>query len=170
MSEDVIIFRERQKFKQWWIWLLLLAVNGMLIFGIFKQVILGHTFGSKPATNTELLIVEGIILFVSFLISQFRLDTVIQKDGIYVQFFPLHLKKRFYPWDSLSRCYIRKYAPLAEYGGWGYRFGLGGKGIALNVSGNIGLQLELTNGKKLLIGTQKGEEMSKALATLHELK
>jgi hypothetical protein len=34
---------------------------------------------------------------------------------------------------------------------------------AYNVKGNIGLQLGLKNGKKLLLGTQKGAEIEAAL-------
>jgi len=41
--------------------------------------------------------------------------------------------------------------------------GLFGKGRALNMSGNMGLQLELKDGKKLLIGTQKFEELEQLL-------
>ena len=46
-------------------------------------------------------------------------------------------------------------------GGWGIKFGLFGnkaRGNAVNISGDIGIQLELKNGKKLLIGTQKEAE------------
>ena len=43
-----IIFTESQKFKQWWIWLILLGVNGLFLFGVFKQVIGGEQFGDKP--------------------------------------------------------------------------------------------------------------------------
>jgi hypothetical protein len=65
------------------------------------------------------------------------------------------------------KCYVRKYKPLAEFGGWGLRFGVSGK--AYNISGNKGLQLELTNNKKLLIGTQKPEELSEALNKIGKL-
>lgn len=40
-----------------------------------------------------------------------------------------------------------------DYGGWGIRYGR--KGKAFNVFGSRGLQLEFTNGKRLLIGSQK---------------
>jgi hypothetical protein len=39
-----------------------------------------------------------------------------------------------------------------EYGGWGIKYGKMGK--AYNVSGNRGVQLEFTDGKRLLIGSQ----------------
>jgi len=33
------------KFGQWWV--ILLGVNGLLIFGVFKQVISGQKFGDE---------------------------------------------------------------------------------------------------------------------------
>jgi hypothetical protein len=53
MDND-ILFAERQKFKQWWLWVILLGVNGLLLFGVFKQVINGQQFGDKPMSNLDL--------------------------------------------------------------------------------------------------------------------
>jgi hypothetical protein len=50
-----------------------------------------------------------------------------------------------------------------EYGGWGYRVGGKKSGIAFNVSGNMGVQIELKNGKKILLGTRKPKEAEEAL-------
>ena len=57
---------------------------------------------------------------------------------------------------------------MLEYGGWGLRGGFflnKGKGTAYNVSGNIGIQLEFVNGKKILIGTHKRDEVDRVLKT-----
>ena len=169
MREE-ILFSERQRFKQWWVWLILLGVNGLFLWGVFEQVIGGQQFGSKPMGNTGLLIVTGLTLVLTFLFFNFRLDTIIKKNGIYVRFFPLHLKFKHYNWNSLTKAYTRQYSAIGEYGGWGLRYGLGGKGTAYNVSGNQGLQLEFTNNKKLLIGTNKPEQLSDALSKIGQLK
>ncbi|MDQ1088365.1 hypothetical protein [Siphonobacter sp. SORGH_AS_1065] len=86
MSED-ISFTERQRFNQWWLWLILLGINGLFSFGVFKQVIGGHLFGDKPMSNTGLLITMGLIIVLTLLFISFRLDTIIKKDGIHVRFF-----------------------------------------------------------------------------------
>ena len=78
-----------------------------------------------------------------------------------------------------------------EYGGWGKRNGIAGgnkwykmkfsigkvrfpqfesNNIAYNMSGNIGLQLVLNNNKRILIGTQKPEDLSDVLKRLGKLK
>jgi hypothetical protein len=49
------------------------------------------------------------------------------------------------------------YSPLLNYGGWGIRKG------AYNVSGNKGVQFELYDDERFLIGTQKPEEFINAI-------
>ncbi len=165
-----ILFTERQKFKQWWIWLILLSVNGILIVGVFKQVIGGQQFGDKPMGNKELLIVTGLLLLLTLLFYILRLDTIIKQDGIYIRFFPFHIKFKYFGWDRMTKSYVRQYSPLTEYGGWGLRLGLFGKGTAFNVSGDKGLQLEFTDNKKLLIGTNKQDELTETLNKIGQLK
>jgi len=163
---DEILFRENQKFNQWWIWIILLGVNGLICYGIIQQVFLGKPFGDRPASNSGLLLVFGLILLTVLLFFSLKLETVITKDGVYVKFFPFYLKFKHYSWDQIQRLYVRKYSPIMEYGGWGIR-GFG-RNRALNVSGNMGLQLELKEGRRLLIGTKKAEELSDAILNIRK--
>ena len=57
---------------------------------------------------------------------------------------------------------MRQYRPILDYGGWGIRWGPG-KGWAYNVSGNRGVQLELLDGKQLLIGSQNPEKLAQMI-------
>lgn len=157
-----IIFSEKQRFNQWWIWTILIGVNGLMLFGVLQQLLFGRQFGDTPMNNTALVIVTVLSILVSSLIFVFRLETEITNEGINVRFFPF-ISARHYPWYTISRSFVRKYSPLGEYGGWGIRFGIFGKGTAFNVSGNQGLQLVFIDDKKLLIGTNKPEELTEAL-------
>lgn len=164
------LFTERQKFKQWWLWLILLGINGIFFYGVYKQLIGEEQFGDNPMSNTGLLFATGITLLISFVIINCRLDTIIKEDGIYVRFFPFYFKFKYYGWESLTKAFVRTYSPISEYGGWGLRLGLFGKGTAYNVSGNKGLQLEFSDGKKLLIGTNKPNEITETLTKIGHLK
>jgi len=166
--DNEILFTEKQRFHQWWLWLILLGINGFLLFGVFKQVVGGQQFGDKPMNDVSLLIVTGIVIIITILLISFRLETIIKKDGIYVRFFPFYLKFEHYTWEELTKSFIRQYSPLAEYGGWGLRMGF--KGEAFNVSGNKGLQLEFKSKRKLLIGTRKPEELIAVLNKMGQLK
>ncbi|MEO8819652.1 MAG: hypothetical protein ABI267_01560 [Ginsengibacter sp.] len=159
--ENEILFSETQRFKQWWLWILLIGSDIYTFYGSYKKIINAHTFGEKPPSIAELLISSWFIVLLTILFLIIRLDTQIKKDGVYVKFFPLHFRFRHYSWTQLSKCYVRKYSPMAEYGGWGLRRGFGGR--AYNISGNQGLQLEFKNKKKLLIGTQKPVELQEVL-------
>jgi hypothetical protein len=165
-----ILFSEKQKFKQWWLLAILLSINALFMFGVCKQVILGQQFGDKPMSDVGLLTITGLFLLATILIFTSRLDTIIKSDGIYVRFFPFHLTFKHYKWNSLTKSFVREYSPITEYGGWGLRLGLFGKGTAFNVSGNEGLQLEFNGHKKLLIGTNKPEELTETLDKIGQLK
>ncbi len=163
------LFSETQKFKQKWLWTLLLLVfigcNGLFIYGIYTQIIKNQQFGNSPMSDTTLLIASAITFLITLLLICLfiflRLDTQIREDGIYVKFFPFHRTYKKYEWDTISKSFVRQYSPIKEYGGWGVRFGFSGK--AFNVSGNKGLQLVLANGKKILIGTNKPHELNDLL-------
>lgn len=165
---DEILFKENQKFSQWWIWIILAGSIGLVGYGLIQQVIFGEPFGDHPGRNTELEIVFGVTLLIAVLFISLRLDTLITRDGVYVKFSPFYLKFRHYSWDQIHSLYVRQYSPVGEYGGWGLR-GFGSN-RALNVSGNTGLQLELKNGDRLLIGTRKAEELAEVIKQVIQSK
>jgi hypothetical protein len=163
-----ILFNEQQRFKQWWLWLILLAINATLLFGLYKQLFSEGRFGDQAMEGSSLLIASGIALALSVLFFCFRLDTRIDEEGISVRFFPFHLSYRHYSWESISNAAVREYNPVSEYGGWGLRFGMFGK--AYNISGNYGLQLIFPDRQNLLIGTGKPEKLKKALENINPPK
>lgn len=169
MNEE-IIFKETQKFRQWWLWLILLGINGLFLFGVFMQVIGRQKFGDKPMSDSQLIIATIFTIILTLLFTSIRLETIIKNDGIYVRFFPLHLKFKHYSWERLTKSYIRQYSAISEYGGWGLRIGIFGKGNAYNVSGDDGLQLEFIDNKKLLIGTNKPDDLTQILQKTGQLK
>ncbi len=74
--------------------------------------------------------------------------------------------------DEIQRYEIRKYKAFWEYGGWGYRkrsqslFSKKRSGVAFTVSGKEGLQLYLTTGANILIGTREPEGVRRAMKKL----
>ncbi|MGB3078776.1 MAG: hypothetical protein WBB31_06835, partial [Saprospiraceae bacterium] len=115
-------------------------------------------------------IMMSLVMLITISFYFFRLETRISKEGIYVRFFPFHFSFRSYSWSEISKSYVRVYKPIPEYGGWGVRTGLFGKGKAFNVSGNKGLQLQFNDGRKLLIGTNEAVELTEALKKLKHYK
>src|SRR5688500_15451727 len=167
MKEE-ILFKERQRFRQIWLWVLLLGVNALVFYGFIRQVFFGRTFGDDPSSNSELAIVLALVMLITLFMYSIRLDTSIFKDGIYYRFLPFQRKFKKIEWQSVSKAYLRQYRPLIEYGGWGIRFGPNGR--AYTISGNKGLQLVFESGKKMLLGTHKPEEMKSVLTQLGRIR
>ena len=170
MKQD-IVFTERQKFSQWWIWLVLIGINGIFFSGLVKQLIFNQPFGNNPLSNAGLVMLSIGFLAFTFLFYMMGLYTKIDVHGIYFRFIPFHSNFTFYPWEKISSISICQYKAIKEYGGWGIRGGK--KGMAYNVSGNTGIEIELSNKQKILIGTRKSAEIKNILkelapALLHE--
>jgi hypothetical protein len=88
-----------------------------------------------------------------------RLRTTSRGDGIEVYLCPFDFYRKRARWTDIRAVEVRKYNPIGEFGGWGFRRGQ--KGLAFSARGNMGLQLTLETGKILLIGTQNPVEIEK---------
>ena len=168
--ESPIHFTETQRFKQWWLWMILIPLNGLFLFGVYQQVIAGKAWGNNPLSNGALLTVAAFLLLLTLFLARIRLLTRITAEGVYVRFAPFQRHDTFYPFSQLQSCYLRRYSPLREFGGWGIRTSFTERGNAYNIAGREGLQLHTTAGKKILIGTQKPALLETALSHLCQLK
>jgi len=154
------IFKEEQRFTQTWLIVIIVISLIVPLAIILKEI--------DKLSASEIIISIGTIILASGLIFLFKLSTRIDEKGIHYKFFPFHLKFKTVVWNDIENAYIRTYDAISEYGGWGIRGGTlwyKAKGKAINISGNIGIQLELKDGKKLLIGTNKKEQAQDVLST-----
>jgi hypothetical protein len=117
------------------------------------------------------------VVLIAALYFLFVMTTIINSEGVFVKFFPLMRKYKFFSWEEILSADVKKYNPLLDGGGWGIRFNplsvrllrIGGYSktifnkVYYTMRGNIGLELTLANGKKVLIGTQKPDEAVKIL-------
>ena len=162
-SNNDVVFKEVQRFRQPLLWLVILAIMIIFTYGMFRQIILGEPWGNKPLPDAMLIAIFTFIMCLTLLFFFVKLIVEVRSDGIYIRFFPFHISYRKIPLENLKKCEACIYSPL-EYGGWGIRYGF--KGKAYTISGNRGVILELKDGKKLLIGSQKPKELVKAIDTV----
>ena len=148
----MIRFQERQKFNQAWLWIVLLGAIALTVAATYPLFSTDEYWIACLATFT----VVGIAAWLASM----TLRTTLSDAGISVSFSPL-LRKDIAR-DEIAKAYVRKYNPLAEYGGWGWK--VTSKGTAFSVMGDRGLQLVLKNGKRVLIGTQQPEALQRAVA------
>lgn len=170
-----ILFREEQQFREWWWIVLILGITIPLIvfsiYALYQQTVRGIPVGDNPAPNfVSIIMLLGSIILIWFYFS-LKLEVWIDQEGIHYRFFPLIAKNKLISKEEIQRFEIRKYNPILDYGGWGTKGSyLSKKGKAFNVSGDIGLQLYLTNGKKVLFGTQRSQAMMYATNEMMKLK
>ena len=152
-----IEFIEEQKFTQWWLWLLLTGIGLIPVYGIYKQLIIGEEFGDNTMTDFELIVFSIIIFGLIALFWFIRLKTEIDNNKIRMTFFPFIAKQ--VSWKDVKQAKVVDYGFV---GGWGIRLWTE-FGTVYNTKGDKGLAVELKNGKKFLIGTQKESELSKII-------
>jgi hypothetical protein len=165
---EPVLFREEQRFRQLWIWVLILPLCvggiGFFAWAMVEQLLRERPVGNQPMSDIMLMIIGPLLIFfltgLLWLMWAARLVTEVRADGIHIRFYPFHRRFHGFLWGEIESAEARTYRPVLEYGGWGIRFGSEGK--VYNVSGNRGLQLRLGESASLLIGSQHPEELARA--------
>ena len=147
----MVIYQEKQKFGAFYTTILLVAIAGLCALTVYE-------LWRREVEWIHFLAPLVSVTFLIYLLS-LTLTTRILPDAIQVGF-PLW-PKRTIAREDIDKAYIRQYSPLHEYGGWGYRVGPNGK--AYNAMGEMGLQLELRDGSRILIGTQRPEQLRQVI-------
>lgn len=141
-------FRERQRFNPWFF----LAPAGLTA---------ATTLVVASAVHVAWLALLLLPAFLAGLWAVARVDTEAGGDGVRVRLFPFrwwHIRP-----DEIASAEVRTYRPIREYGGWGLRYGPGG--WAYNARGDRGVQLVLRDGRRVLIGSGRAEELLAAIRT-----
>ena len=150
-------FKEVQRFKQWWLWLIVMAGGIMPVIGIYKQIYKGVPWGDKPMSNTGLIIFACFTFALIGLFLMMKLKTEIDENGIRIRFVPFTSKQ--VRWSDIKSIEVVEYGFV---GGWGIRLGTK-YGTVYNIKGKNGLAIELKNGKKFLVGTQRQAELEQVV-------
>ena len=91
-----------------------------------------------------------------------RLITEVTPGGLVVRFYPFHTAR--IDLAEIDTAEVRDYSAQREFGGWGVRTGQSGK--AYSAYGDKGVQLWLRGDKRVLIGSQKTEDVGRRLCGL----
>ncbi len=156
-----MVFEEKQKLSQWWIWIILIGTTLIPVYGIFQQIFLGKPFGNNPMSDVGLIIFLVAMIALDLFCWSITLRTRIDRESIKFELSPL--VKRDIKWDNVQKAEIVNYGFV---GGFGIRAG-SKYGTVYNASGKMGLALVLKNGTKLCIGTQKEEDLKNFLLTIN---
>jgi hypothetical protein len=137
-------------------------LGGITIYGLYRQLYLNLPFGDNPVSSNGLIVISVLIFLFIILFALFYLKTEINAEAIHFRFFPF--VRKTIPWQNVKSAEVLNYGFV---GGWGIRLWTS-YGTVYNVRGKMGLALELNNGKKLLIGTQKPDELAAFLNEMYK--
>ncbi|NIM06477.1 MAG: hypothetical protein GTO55_08700 [Armatimonadetes bacterium] len=175
MSEQSrIIYEEVQYSRQWWLWVVIIGSGllpaGIVAWMIIQQLIFARPIGENPMSDQALMTMGALVFaFDAALIALFlaaNLRTEVRIDGLYIRYFPFHLSFRKVPLENAAKVEALTYNPIQEYGGWGIRFRR--KGRAYNPTGNRGVRLEYMDGRHILLGSQRPDELKEAIESLRQ--
>jgi hypothetical protein len=149
----VIVFREEQYFD-WRVYTVIAA----------GAVLTGLALARGRAWSIELLmgLVLGLSLVMVIVFFFFQMTTEVIPTDVGVWFGWLPTYRRIVSIASIRKIEVVTFRPIADYGFWGIRSGRDGERVLI-ARGNRGVRLELADGSKLLIGSQRPEALATAL-------
>ena len=148
-----VIFQETQRFRQIWIWVLILGISGFSISSLFLLE------DKAPLSSVDLAFPIGMILLLNVLFLSFTLSTRIEADSLSYRFFPF-TRWRTFRFKEIEALDLIEYNGLWEYGGWGIKWN--GDTWSYTTGGKWGIIVKTTD-KKFLLGTQKPEEVREVI-------
>lgn len=168
------LFLETQRLGPDWIFALVGGLTLLIVsvfgFGLYQQLGRGVSFGTRPLSDGGLVVVSlfafALVVFVDCMVitHQSKLVTEVRADGVRISFDNVKRPPApvFLPARSIISATPRDYDAVAEWGGWGFR--RGAAGMAYTASGKRGVQVELADGRRVLIGSQAADDLAELLA------
>jgi len=157
-------FTEIQRPRQSWLYLVIVALAA-LGWGIFiQQIVRGKPIGDDPMPDSGAIVVWALLgLALPLFFLWLKMETTVYADRVEVRMKPF--SHRVFRKRAISAYSAGEYRPLREFGGWGIRGW--GANRAYSISGNQGVRLQLRDGNRVLIGTQRPQELAAAIEAMH---
>jgi Family of unknown function (DUF6141) len=168
-KKEKLIFYEIQKFEHLSVWYVFIGLSFLVTilftYGMWKQFIWNEPFGFFPVNNFYLTLIS--ILSIGFMFSILalfwlsKLEIQVRNTGLYIKYFPFHFMHRKISLKDLKKVKAKKYDPFKEHGGMGIRHKK--NKIIYCIKGKSGILIEYREGKSVILGSQKPEELVQAI-------
>jgi hypothetical protein len=150
---EAVLFREEQYFD-WRVYSVIALMEAFTGVGLAR----GHSWSGEFVLG----LVIGLVLLMLLIIFLLYMTTEVTPTDVRVWFGWVPTYRRLVPIGTVCRIEVVTYRPIVDFGFWGICSGRDGE-RALIARGNRGVRLELTDGTKLLIGSQRPEALARAL-------
>ena len=135
-----------------------------LIYFVLAGILAASLLGAPPKTEQEtMFIIYGIapaFVIITFMFATMRQTTRVSGEGVQIK--SIYFINRVIPFSAIESAAAVTYRPLRDYGGWGFR--ISGKGKAYNMRGDRGVQLILKDGGRVLVGSQREQELAQIIS------
>ena len=148
-----VIFQETQRFRQIWIWVLLLGITGVSLGSLF------FFERAVPLNIGNLAFPVGMLILLISLFLGLTLSTRITENSLSFRYFPF-TKWKVFRFEEIEALELVEYNGLWEYGGWGIKWN--GDTWSYTTSGKWGILVK-TFDKKFLLGTQQPEQVRRVI-------
>ncbi|MCB0620985.1 MAG: hypothetical protein KDC32_24585 [Saprospiraceae bacterium] len=159
-------YREQQKFRRVEVLALLGLFIGLAVVRLIQKL-------SDPTGEllTTVLIYGGILILLvaAFLyLVKMRLSLNINEKSITYRYGPFQRRKYKIRWKQVENCKLVQTPAAAEASGWGVHFS--SQERVYSLSGRTGLELELKNGDRVFLGSQRPSELRRVLHYIQLLR
>jgi hypothetical protein len=159
------LYHEEQYFD-WRVYVLLGVIEAAI-----GLVLLGWTYRAEPAGlwaragDLQFALGVGAGLGLPLLLTFFilHMTTEATPDVLTVWYGWVPLYRRTVTLADVRSCAVVEFRPIADHGGWGVRSGRDGERV-LTARGDRGVLLVYADGGKLLIGSQRADELAELLS------
>jgi hypothetical protein len=149
----VVVFREEQYFD-WRVYTLIAL--GAVLAGL--GVLRGRAWSIELLLG--LVVGLSLVMVIVFFLLQMTTEVIPTDVGVWFGWVPTY--RRIVPIAAIRKIEVVTFRPIADYGFWGVRSGRDGERVLI-ARGNRGVRLEMADGSKLLIGSQRPEALATAL-------
>jgi hypothetical protein len=157
-SSSPPLYHEEQRFTQWWVWLLIVGAAALSWWPFIVQIVGGEPMGQNPAPDWAVVLIWLFIgIGLPLLFGSVVLVLEVTPERVLIRFRPF--TRRTIALSEIDAVEARTYEALKEYGGWGIK-GWSKKKVAYNVSGHRGVELTLKDGRQVMLGSQRADELA----------
>lgn len=153
MNAHDYAFYEVQYFS-WWVYLMIAMGAALIVWLMWRGML-----------SLKLGLGVGIGLLVAVLL-MLRVTTFITEQSLTVYLGWVPVITKTIPLSDITNAQVCTYRPLAEFGGWGWRYNSEGT-HALTAQGTQGICLHLQDGHKVLVGSSTGQELATVIRPTH---
>ncbi len=127
----------------------------------FQQIILGQMVGNQPAPDWFVILL-WILLGWGLPVVYFIARMTVEVTAKHIAIWYIPFVNRNIAIADITDVEKTMYSPMTSFGGWGIRMRFDGT-FAYTVIGNQGVMLTLTDGKQVLIGSQRSDELARSI-------